>query len=63
MSAFLVHDQVTMLEAQLSNSGWTKKIYTDDFKELAISILFKSSSAYGHLAKILRLPPERTVRK
>ncbi len=63
MTPFLSSAQMTILEAQLSNVGNKKKHYTDKFKELAISLLFKGTSSYRSLAKKLRLPPVRTVRK
>lgn len=44
----------------VKNSG---KRYNDEFKDLALSILYHSPKAYQFLKKIINLPSERTLRE
>lgn len=41
----------------------TRKRYSDEFKDLALSILYHSPKAYRFLKKIINLPSERTLRE
>jgi len=41
----------------------SRKRYSDEFKDLALSILYHSPKAYRFLKKIINLPSERTLRK
>lgn len=41
----------------------SRKRYSDEFKDLALSILYHSPKAYRFLKKIINLPSERTLRE
>ena len=57
----LSSDMCTILETQLSNSLVKRNCYTDAFKQVALSICFKSTACYKLLSKKLNLPPKRTL--
>ena len=59
----LSSDMCELLDTQLSNSLVKKNCYTDSFKQLALSICFKSTACYNFLSKRLKLPPKRTLNR
>ncbi len=57
----LTSDKVLLLRTRLKNTRRKQNIYCEDYKRLAVSLAYKSNSAYRYLARRLKLPPKRTV--
>ena len=57
----LTHDEFILLQSQLNNTGRKKRVYTDEFKQLVLSMSYKSTAAYKYLARKLNLPSKRIV--
>ena len=59
----LSHDMFGLLQNQLENSLVKKHVYryNDTFKQLALSMCFKSPACYKLVAKALKLPPKKSV--
>ncbi len=59
---YVSQDQLVLLNENLNNKGKKeKRAYSDDFKHLAVSIYFKSTSTYNYLSKRLHLPQKSTI--
>ena len=63
VKSMLTDDEYLLIKTKLENKSRKKNQYSDEFKQLCISISFKSPGCYKFLAKRLKLPPHRTVRR
>jgi hypothetical protein len=61
VKGMLSQNEITLLKTHLQNSGQKKKTYSEAYKQLVISISFKSTSCYKLLSRRLNFPPKRTL--
>lgn len=61
VQGMLSQSELTLLKTHLQNTRQKKKTYSEAYKQLVISISFKSTSCYTLLSNRLNFPPKRTV--